>query len=134
VLIVEDDPLAARLLTMLLSKRLNASVEQVDTAEKAIASIMTQSNGKPLPDLILSDLSLPGISGVNLLKLLRDRCGNNAVPIIAISGIMDARTKELCMKAGAALCFDKSELCANFDTALDQIMRVMQQSLLSKSA
>ena len=57
------------------------------------------------PDVILMDLSLPGLSGLEAIRWIRrfDR----VVPIVAMSGFVDGRTKQRALEAGADDFFAK---------------------------
>jgi two-component system, LuxR family, response regulator FixJ len=61
-------------------------------------------------DLVLSgclllDLHMPGISGLELLNVLRSR--NSQLPIIAMTGRSDAALKERVVRAGALTLLEK---------------------------
>ena len=77
VLVVDDDPDLLRLLSM----RLRASgyrVSAVDSAESALARVATER-----PDLVLSDVRLPGRDGLALFDELRAR--HPALPVILLT-------------------------------------------------
>lgn len=77
VLVVDDDPDLLRLLSM----RLRASgyrVSAVDSAESALARVATER-----PDLVLSDVCLPGRDGLALFDELRAR--HPALPVILLT-------------------------------------------------
>ncbi|HSI32651.1 MAG: response regulator [Phycisphaerae bacterium] len=66
ILIVEDDPLARRALEVLL--RANGyPTRTVSSAEEAMASLRNSDR----PDLVLIDVDLPGMNGLELLRWLR---------------------------------------------------------------
>ena len=77
ILLVEDHPLTAKLLGRLLS----ADGHDVATAP-TIATALRAADEHPF-DLVLSDLTLPDGSGLDLMPLLRDR---HHLPGIALSG------------------------------------------------
>lgn len=78
ILVVEDVPEMAELASMYLKKS-GMTVESVGSAEKALEYI-----GKQMPDLIILDLNLPGMSGFDFLKKFRDEY-NSSLPVIIVS-------------------------------------------------
>jgi DNA-binding response OmpR family regulator len=53
------------------------------------------------PDLITLDLMMPGLSGFELCKLLREDPRFNNTPIVIVSAKDDPESKEKALKAGA---------------------------------
>lgn len=56
---------------------------------------------KQKPDLIIMDLGLPGLSGID--AILQIRQFNKRVPIFAVTAYTDKHTRARAMKAGASL-------------------------------
>lgn len=78
ILVVEDVPEMAELASMYLKKS-GMTVESVGSAEEALEYI-----SKQMPDLIILDLNLPGMSGFDFLKKFRDEY-NSSLPVIIVS-------------------------------------------------
>ena len=78
ILVVEDVPEMAELASMYLKKS-GMTVESVGSAEEALEYI-----GKQMPDLVILDLNLPGMSGFDFLKKFRDEY-NSSLPVIIVS-------------------------------------------------
>ncbi|WP_296022774.1 MULTISPECIES: response regulator transcription factor [unclassified Treponema] len=78
ILVVEDVPEMAELASMYLKKS-GMTVESVGSAEEALEYI-----DKQMPDLIILDLNLPGMSGFDFLKKFRDEY-NSSLPVIIVS-------------------------------------------------
>lgn len=127
VLIIEDDPLAAKLLNLLFSRKLACVCECVDSGEKALEWLDSERAHRR-PDLAVVDYHLPGIGGADLIQELRRRVGNGPTTILVISSTMDAATRAASLAAGAPLVLDKTELCADFDKAFERIQHALQQS------
>jgi len=83
ILIVDDDPLLRRSLAVSLDQTGYQSVT-AGSAEEALAAVTTHT-----PDLILLDIGLPGMDGLQALHALRRQLGN--VPVIYLT----ARRREL---------------------------------------
>ncbi len=80
ILVIEDNPISQRLIRMTLATEGYTVVEASD-AETALA----RAKAGP-PDLVLMDLGLPDMDGLDLLKRLRELPGLGSVPILAVSG------------------------------------------------
>jgi DNA-binding NarL/FixJ family response regulator len=95
IFIVEDHPVMREGYTMLFE-----TIERIEicgivaTAEEALEQIPAAG-----PDLILVDVSLPGMSGIDLVNRLREQCLQ--VPIIVLTGLNDERYAEAALEAGA---------------------------------
>jgi DNA-binding response OmpR family regulator len=78
--IVEDDPSTQRLLSFHLKQ---AGFEPVvfDSAEKALAEL----NSGRLPALMILDMLLPGMSGVDLIRLIKQNDSWSTVPVVVVT-------------------------------------------------
>ncbi len=93
VLVVEDSPLDRRLIAEAFeASGVEADLRVVPTAEDALLLLdaARRHSGVPLPDVLLLDLHLPGMSGVDLLVELRQDPQTAALPVVAMSGSMGA--------------------------------------------
>ncbi len=52
------------------------------------------------PDLVLIDLQLPGIDGVEALKLIRSNDGGKKVPVVAVTAFAMRADRERALRAG----------------------------------
>jgi CheY-like chemotaxis protein len=96
VLVVDDDKFQHKLLGQLLE---SAKVELVfvTSATEAIARLH-----KRRPDLILMDVSLPDVDGIEVTRLLKSAAQFAAIPVIMITGVGGKTTVFDSLKAGAA--------------------------------
>ena len=92
ILIVEDDPNIRKLVRVNLVKR-GYSVSEAGDSHQAI----DQFQKEPV-DLVLLDLMLPGLSGVDICKWIRER---SDVPIIVLSARLEEDLKVAALDAGA---------------------------------
>jgi two-component system KDP operon response regulator KdpE len=92
ILIVEDDPNIRKLVRVNLVKR-GYTVSEAEDSHQAIA----QFQEVPV-DLVLLDLLLPGLSGVDVCSWIR---GRSDVPIIVISARLEEDLKVAALDAGA---------------------------------
>ena len=92
VLVVDDDETIRDTLYELLSE--NYICQTAETAEKAFARLQADTY-----DVVLTDISMPGLSGLELLGQVRQRFPNT--PVIVISGISDQEHAQGLIKLGA---------------------------------
>jgi DNA-binding response OmpR family regulator len=108
ILVVEDDRLVAGSVLFGLS-RAGFTVDHVSTAEMAASALRSEKF-----DLAVVDLGLPGMNGVELIRLLRRR-GDN-LPVLVLSACNSLATRISGLDAGAddymIKPFELSELAA----------------------
>jgi len=97
VLIVEDEPDIANLMKHALERGGDLAVEIVGTGAAALKSVMEEP-----PGVVLLDLNLPFIDGIEVCRLLRGRASSAAIPIIMVT----ARTSETDRVTGLELGAD----------------------------
>ena len=117
ILLVEDDPLASRLIVTLLSKRRDVRVTAVVTGEEALSKL---ARGMA-PTLILADLHLPGMSGVQLVGALRAGSQTRSIPIVVLSATQDPADEKSSREAGANIFIPKQLICSDLARALSMI-------------
>ena len=126
VLCVEDDPNMRRTLAANLRAR-GFDLDLADSGEKALASAKEK-----LPDVILLDLGLPGISGMEVIRTLRHW---TTVPIIVLSA-RDAEFDKIgALNAGAddyvSKPFGMGELLARVRAAVRRSAPVSESPLIT---
>jgi len=92
VLVVDDDVQIIRAMRI----NLRARGHEVDTAEGGAAALRLATGNRP--DLVLLDLGLPDMEGLEVLRRLR---GWSRVPIIVLSARHSAGEKVRCLDSGA---------------------------------
>jgi two-component system response regulator PilR (NtrC family) len=92
ILVVDDDDVIRDTLCELLSQE--HSCQMAETAEEALAKLQGRSF-----DVVLTDISMPGLSGTELLKRVRELYPDTA--IIMVSGIGDQEQAQNLMSQGA---------------------------------
>jgi CheY-like chemotaxis protein len=106
VLVVDDEPDVEMLFRQQFRRELRAGRFTMEFAQSAPAALQSISNaGDALLILILSDINMPGMTGLELLpkaKALRPD-----VPIIMITAYGDADTKRKALEGGAEALLTK---------------------------
>jgi two-component system cell cycle response regulator DivK len=94
VLVVEDNPKNLKLVVDVLTFA-GYDVRAAETGELGVAAAVAER-----PDLILMDLQLPGIDGVEALQRIRgdDRC--QGVPIVAVTAFASEEDRSSAFAAG----------------------------------
>ena len=92
VLIVDDEPQILRTL------RINLQARQYDVVTAADGAEALHAAARDHPDLVVLDLGLPDIDGVEVIHKLRTW---TPVPIVILSGRLDSRGKVAALDAGA---------------------------------
>src|SRR3954447_5825925 len=92
ILVIEDEPALQRFFRVTLESQ-NFKVIEATTGEQGLRHAATS-----LPDLIVLDLGLPDIDGVEVTKRLREW---TAVPIIVVSARGKEQDKVVALDAGA---------------------------------
>ena len=81
VLYIEDNAANRQLVEMILARRPNVTLLMAETGGSGLTLASEQ-----LPGLILLDLSLPDMDGVDVLTRLREDVRTAAIPVFALSG------------------------------------------------
>jgi two-component system, OmpR family, KDP operon response regulator KdpE len=92
ILVVDDETQISRV----LKTTLNSQGYEVKTASNGEAGF--DAIGDWLPDLLITDLSMPGMSGIELCRAVRERSN---IPIIVLSVRGEEKTKIEALDAGA---------------------------------
>ncbi len=120
ILVVDDHVTDARLLHRLFEANHRFEVTEAYSAAEALAAIE-----QAVPDLIILDLTLPDITGEQLLGLLRQREETRAVPVVVVSArdIDSTLRAQLATQAESVwskATMDRSSLLAHIETILPE--------------
>jgi two-component system cell cycle response regulator DivK len=96
ILYVEDNDLNRKIVRDLLRRTSYRLIEATD-GEAGIATALEQR-----PDLILMDLQLPKVSGIDAVRTLRNAPATAATPIIAITSFALSGDQQKAKAAGAS--------------------------------
>ncbi len=96
VLYIEDNPANRDLVSSIIGRRRpHLALVCSGTAEEGMEQALSAS-----PDLILMDLNLPGINGLEALELLREFDSLRDIPVVAMSADAMPAQIEKCLAAG----------------------------------
>ncbi|HTS22789.1 MAG TPA: response regulator [Casimicrobiaceae bacterium] len=94
ILIVEDNERNLKLVRDVLQ------VKGFQTIEAGSAERGLELAAERKPDLILMDIQLPGISGIEALKRLRADAATSAIPVVAVTASVMQQDRTLITEAG----------------------------------
>jgi len=109
ILIVEDNEMNRDMLSRRLERRNYEVVIAID-GEHGVAIAKSE-----MPDLILMDMSLPGLDGWEATKLLRAAAETRTIPIIALTAHAMSSDREKALESG----------CNDYDTKPVEIDRLL---------
>ena len=81
VLIVEDDKAIADLLASAINEERGYEAFSVESADEALSAM-----GRTLPDLVVLDIRLPGVSGLGLYDRIRGDPRFQSIPVVFETG------------------------------------------------
>ena len=97
VLVVDDETDSAEIVRRILS-RTGATVCTAGSMEEALVEF-----GRFGPDVVLSDIGMPGHDGYELLARLRELPGGRAVPAVALTALARTEDRTRALRAGFQL-------------------------------
>ena len=95
VLIVDDEPMSRMLLESILESVFTCAT--VESGEEAIS--YCEAN---LPDLVLLDMNMPDIDGLDVCTALKASPETNHIPVIFVTSTMDIESENACWEVGAS--------------------------------
>jgi two-component system, cell cycle response regulator DivK len=109
ILLIEDNEMNSDM----LSRRLVRRGHEITTAFDAPAGIASATSSRP--DLILMDISLPGMDGWEATKVLRSQAETASIPIIALTAHAMESDRQRSVEVG----------CNDFDTKPVDLARLL---------
>ena len=129
ILLVDD----SKFLRMATERALARAGYVVSTASDGAKAIELARNDKP--DVILLDMLLPGMTGPDVLKVLKKDAGTAGIPVVAFTGLSQKNALRL-QQDGACAFLEKSalELDKGCDTLLSALAGILRQLKLEVPA
>ena len=94
ILIIEDNEKNLKLVRDVLQVKGHSTLEAT-TAEDGI-----RIAGERIPDLVLMDIQLPGMNGIEALGVLRADAATAEIPVIAVTASVMQQDRKLITEAG----------------------------------
>ncbi len=136
ILLVDDSPIDRRLMTRLLEADGQFRIHEAADGVEALAMLQTTE-----PDLVVTDLQMPNMNGLQLLQTIGERYPSLSVVVITARGSEQLAVEAI--ESGAASYVPKSRLSDDLASTLarvlssrrsDSLMDCVSQSLVSAEA
>jgi len=95
VLLIEDEPNISEAIRFILSR------DGCDVMALADGTTALEAVRQAMPDLVILDLMLPGLSGLEILEQLRADPVTRALPVMMLTAKGQGRDREAAERAGA---------------------------------
>ena len=118
VLIVEDNEKNLKLVRDVLQ------VKGYETVDAGTAELGIELAREKKPDLVLMDIQLPGMNGIDALKALRADPATAAIPIVAITASVMQTDRQMIVGAGFDGFIEKP---VNLKNLLDTVQQAVQK-------
>jgi CheY-like chemotaxis protein/anti-sigma regulatory factor (Ser/Thr protein kinase) len=122
LLYIEDNPANMKLVERLIERRTDIKLLKAVDGLQGIALARAS-----LPDVILMDINLPGISGIDALKALQEDMSTAHIPVVAISANAMSRDIEVGRQLGFFRYLTKPIVVEEFMTTLDLALEWAQK-------
>lgn len=126
ILIVEDDPAGQQVIDAILENQ----GYQIEFAANGKEALKKATQLKP--DLILLDIMLPEMDGLQVLQMLRSRADIAKIPVVMLTALNDREIRIACLDAGADDFFNKPFDRAELRARIRSITKLNQYRLLSE--
>ncbi len=130
VLLVDDDQLQLRALERQFRDDGDVEVVVVENAIDAILSI-----GAKRPDLVVMDVFMPGVDGLEACRRIKASPGMADVQVVLTSSVMTPELEEAAKQAGARLALSKPvDVAALLEDLVDELMEIAELAAGGRAA
>lgn len=119
ILVVDDDRDLQQLVRLLLE---HIGIEAIPALTAASAAQILRT-AKPLPELVILDMMLPDVSGLELLRQMRAKEVFDDLPILILSALADPNQIREGLNAGADRYITKPYIASNLTTVVQELLR-----------
>lgn len=131
LLAIDDDPDQLALVRVAALRAGGLRVMTAESAQEAMIQLQARESMRlPPPDLVLTDLKMPGIDGLELMRALRTRPGLHGLPVLFLTSSNYNRDRIMAHLAGADGFFQKPVRFGD----LVAIMKVLPSYVMQGSA
>ena len=117
VLVVDDSPVDRHLVGSLLAEEGSLQVEFASHGGEALERVKASP-----PDIVLSDLQMPGLDGLGLIEALKQ--SHPQIPIVVMTSKGSEEFAVKALRTGAASYLPKSRLAAELLPTIDEVLSV----------
>ena len=126
ILVVDDSPIDRMLVGRLLESNAGWSVQFAEDGRLAIEALESMANepSPSLPDLIVTDLQMPYINGLELVNHIKQSFPS--IPIVLITGFGSEKVAMEALRSGAANYTPKSGLKKDLLRTVEHVLEMSQ--------
>jgi len=125
ILVVDDSSVDRRLVGGLLEKRLVCTVKYAANGAEALALMKD-----PTPDLVVTDLTMPVMNGLELVKALR--VDHADLPVVLMTAYGSETLAIEALECGATSYVPKSQLTRRLTKSVDEVLAMVRTARSSK--
>lgn len=122
ILIIDDEPAISQTIKLTLSKSGYKNVSCENDASKAFANVQ-----RNMPDLILLDIHMPVINGLEILRLLKEHKPTSNIPVLIMTSSNDERIRVASLKLQATDFLTKPTKPVELDARVFNSLKLKMQ-------
>jgi two-component system response regulator len=122
ILLIEDNPSDIELILHWLKKAGIAGFVRVLYDGSEALTYLFQTPGIALPEIVILDLKLPKVGGLQVLEKMRTSALTRDIPVVAFTSSNEVHDVEVCQKFGADMYLVKPVNHEEFKRSLDRII------------
>lgn len=122
VLVVDDSGPARLLIRQALEAWARGSGQKIEIVEAENGFEALRELPRAAFDLVLTDVNMPTLSGLELIRMIRARPEQKGLPVVAVSTERDAEDATRASRAGADAYLGKPFDAETFDRVIDRIL------------
>jgi len=126
VLIVDDDPGFLKLAEVLIGR---AGMEAIFATTAAEAAQVLRNMSRDLPDLVILDMMLPDVSGIEFLRQMREKSIFDDLPVLILSALGDPNQIRQALATGADRYLTKTFVANNLIPTVQDLLATGRKRL-----
>ena len=119
ILVIDDEPDMQELIRVILGRWGYELIPALN-----VASAVEVLRQKPLPDLVLLDMMLPDIDGLELLRQIRETKVFDNLPVIIVSALADSDKIRKGLEIGADRYITKPAIGHNLLKTVQEVLKI----------
>lgn len=128
IAVVDDDDGARFIMEKYLESKEDYDVELFESGEKLIEYM-----GLKIPDLVLLDISMPGMTGIEVFECMKSNKRWEDIPVIFLTGMEDKSTVLKCIGKGADAYLVKPVLRKRLVAKIEEIFEKYKEYKINKT-
>ncbi len=125
ILVIDDEPAMQELIRLILERWGYELIRALN-----VASAVEVLRQKPLPDLVLLDMMLPDIDGLELLRQIRETKVFDDLPVIIVSAIADSDRIRKGLDMGADRYITKPAISHNLLKTVQEVLKAGRRTAI----